>query len=423
MKRSRRWLCLVAVAALVAGLALPAAAAKKVTLLIHPTLFKAAGGPKGVVADLEKEMGIKVTVVTTPYGKIKDKAVLSFAAGGGQFDVVSWVDAWVNPETIGFLEPLDTYIKSAPADYAFGDIIPALSATTRFPKPNGPAYGVPYRTGTGIVYYRKDLFAAAKVSIPKTWDEFLAAAEKLNQPGKVYGVVQRGKPGVHVEQDFLRYLHSTGHGVLSADNKSCLLDRADSIKMLEIFGKPFQSGWSPPDMLAWGRDEYRTAMMQGRAAMGVYFSPYWGLMTNPKKSKTADKLGWFLVPSMDGKNRGATLNGGWYLIMDKKSKNKAAAWELIMALSNKKNQLRGALQWANGPIRSSVYTNAEYLKKFPVAKAWLTALSRGSGAAQHPRASEISDATSQEVINFLQKKKSAKQAMQDACRQISAVLK
>ena len=59
-----------------------------------------------------------------------------------------------------------------------------------------------------------------------------------------------------------------------------------------------------------------------------------------------------------------------------------------MALSNKKNQLRGALQWANGPIRSSVYTNADYLKKFPVAKAWLTALSRGSGAAQHPRASE-----------------------------------
>ena len=44
MKRSRRWLCLIAVAALVAGLALPAAAAKKVTLLIHPTLFKAAGG-------------------------------------------------------------------------------------------------------------------------------------------------------------------------------------------------------------------------------------------------------------------------------------------------------------------------------------------------------------------------------------------
>ena len=71
MKRSRRWLCLIAVAALVAGLALPAAAAKKVTLLIHPTLFKAAGGPKGVVADLEKEKGIsqrqrsKVVMVTS----------------------------------------------------------------------------------------------------------------------------------------------------------------------------------------------------------------------------------------------------------------------------------------------------------------------------------------------------------------------
>ena len=57
-----------------------------------------------------------------------------------------------------------------------------------------------------------------------------------------------------------------------------------------------------------------------------------------------------------------------------------------------------------------------------MAKAWLTAISRGSGAAQHPRASEISDVTSKEVINYLQKKKSAKQAMGDACKQIKAVL-
>ena len=49
----------------------------------------------------------------------------------------------------------------------------------------------------------------------------------------MFGVVQRGKPGVHVEQDFKRYLFSTGHAVLSDDYKSCLLNKNDSIKMLE----------------------------------------------------------------------------------------------------------------------------------------------------------------------------------------------
>ncbi|MFP6889958.1 MAG: extracellular solute-binding protein [Nitrospinota bacterium] len=423
MKRIFGCSALLTIAVLVMGLSGSARAAGKMTLLIHPTLFKAMGGAKGVVADLKKEKGIDVTVVTAPYGKIKDKGVLSFASGGGQYDVVTWVGPWINSETIGFLEPLDKNLKSAPAGYAYGDIIPSLSNGVRFPKPGGPVYGIPYRTGMGIVYYRKDLFAKKGVSIPKTWGEFLAAAEKLNEPGKVYGVVQRGKPGVHVEQDFKRYLHSTGVGVISNDGKKCTLDDPKAVKVLKVFGTPFHKGWSPPDMLAWGRDEYRKAMMQGRAAMGVYFSPYWGLMNNPKKSKVAGKLGWFLMPTLDGKNVGRSLNGGWYVVMDKMSKNKKAAFELMLAMTNKKNQLRGALNWSNGPVRASVYENAKFQKKLPVAKAWLTALSRGFGAAQHPRSAEISDFTSKEVINFLQKKKSAKQAMTDACKQINSLLR
>jgi multiple sugar transport system substrate-binding protein len=175
-------------------------------------------------------------------------------------------------------------------------------------------------------------------------------------------------------------------------------------------------------MLAWGRDEYRTAMMQGRAAMGLYFSPYWGLLTNPEKSKVADQLGWFLVPNMSGKNPGATLNGGWFAVMDKNSKNKKDAFELMMAMTNKKNQLRGGLEWSNGPIRSSVYNDAGFNKKFPVAKAWLSAISLGLSDAQHPRIAQISDITSKEIINYLQKKKSAKQAMGDACNQIKPLL-
>jgi ABC-type glycerol-3-phosphate transport system substrate-binding protein len=156
--------------------------------------------------------------------------------------------------------------------------------------------------------------------------------------------------------------------------------------------------------------------------MGLYFSPYWGLMTNPEKSKVADKLGWFLVPNMNGKNPGATLNGGWFAVMDKNSENKKDAFELMMAMTNKKNQLRGGLEWSNGPVRSSVYNDPGFNKKFPVAKAWLSAITLGLSDAQHPRIAQISDITSKEIINYLQKKKSAKQAMGDACNQIKPLL-
>ena len=83
MKRFKAWVATLIVAVFSLGFGVSADAAGKVTLLIHPTLFKAMGGAKGVVADLKKEKGIEVTVVTSPYSKIKDKSVLSFAAGGG----------------------------------------------------------------------------------------------------------------------------------------------------------------------------------------------------------------------------------------------------------------------------------------------------------------------------------------------------
>ena len=81
------------------------------------------GGPNGVVSDLKNNKAIDVTVITSPYGNILDKAVLSFVSGGGEFDVVTWIGPWINSETIGFLEPLDGLIISSPTSYDYDDII------------------------------------------------------------------------------------------------------------------------------------------------------------------------------------------------------------------------------------------------------------------------------------------------------------
>ena len=47
--------------------------------------------------------------------------------------------------------------------------------------PDGKAaYGIPWDTGPMGFMYRKDLLAKAKVAVPKTWDEFRAAAKKYH---------------------------------------------------------------------------------------------------------------------------------------------------------------------------------------------------------------------------------------------------
>ena len=38
-------------------------------------------------------------------------------------------------------------------------------------------------SGSCVLFYRKDLLTAANVAVPKTWDEYLAAAKKLHAAG------------------------------------------------------------------------------------------------------------------------------------------------------------------------------------------------------------------------------------------------
>ncbi len=48
---------------------------------------------------------------------------------------------------------------------------------------NGKKWGVPYTYYQWGVYYRKDLFKKFGISVPQTWDDFLAAGKKLNANG------------------------------------------------------------------------------------------------------------------------------------------------------------------------------------------------------------------------------------------------
>ncbi|MBV1851637.1 ABC transporter substrate-binding protein [Catellatospora tritici] len=45
----------------------------------------------------------------------------------------------------------------------------------------GKTWTVPLDAGAMVMFYRKDLFEQAKIAVPKTWDEFKAAAEKVKK--------------------------------------------------------------------------------------------------------------------------------------------------------------------------------------------------------------------------------------------------
>ena len=79
----------------------------------------------------------------------------------------------------GVLENLDPYIEQS--GYNLDDYWPGLLESAKY---NGSVYGFPRDIESNIIYYSKDMFDKAGVAYPSndwTWDDFLAAAEKLTQ--------------------------------------------------------------------------------------------------------------------------------------------------------------------------------------------------------------------------------------------------
>ena len=402
-------------ATLLAVLTASAAAQDSISLLIHPTLYEATGGDGGLVAAFTEETGIQVDVVTAPTDQLRERAVIEYVGGTGRFDVATLQDAWMNPEVASFLEPLDERIANAPDAYAPDDLVSSLVDIDTV---DGNLIAVPFRGGTTMLYYRRDLLEAAGVEPPTTIDELYAAAEALTTDD-VHGLVLRGVPGFEITQDFARLLFAHGGDILNEDSTECVIDEPAGVATIQLWADLFQNGILPPDTLALGRDDQIRLLQTGDAAMGIYFSPYYGRIVS---ETGADAIGWAVTPTAEGVEPGRSLNTLWSLAIDRNSDNKDAAWQLVQWLTNPENQVTMAVEYANAPVRESTYVDEAFLEQNPLGPEWLEATAASSFTPSHERFAEMADIITVELTAALEGDSSAEEAARSMCEQIDRLL-
>ncbi|HEX7004878.1 MAG TPA: extracellular solute-binding protein [Trueperaceae bacterium] len=412
---SIRNLVLVFIATTSISLLMVASAQESITLLIHPTLYEATGGEGGLVSEFTDATGIEVEVVTAPTDQLRERAVIEYVSGTGRFDVATLQDSWMNLEVAAFLEPLSDRFQATDNEYASDDIIQSLLAVNTV---DGNLVAIPFRGGTTMLYYRKDLLEEAGVEPPTTIEELGAAAKELTREG-VYGLVMRGVPGFEITQDFARLLFAHGGEILDESGTECLLDEPEGIATIAFWADLFQGGYMPPDTFALGRDDQIRMLQTGDAAMGIYFSPYYGRIvaeTGP------EVIGWSVTPTADGVEPGRSLNTLWSLAIDRNSDNKDAAWQLVQWLTNPENQLTMAVEYANAPVRASVYNDQGFSSGNPAAAGWLTATAASEFTPSHPRFAEMADIITIELTTALEGRSTPEEAAGAMCRQIDSLL-
>jgi polyol transport system substrate-binding protein len=114
-------------------------------------------------------------------------------AGGRQFDVVM-IGPYEAPQfgQDGYIADLTGKARADEA-YDFDDIVPSVRKALSF---DGKLYASPFYGESSFLMYRKDVLAAAGITMPArpTWDQVAQIARRIDRPDRA-GICLRGKPG------------------------------------------------------------------------------------------------------------------------------------------------------------------------------------------------------------------------------------
>jgi len=328
-----------------------------------------------------KNPDIAVKWVTLEENVLRQRVTTDIATKGGQFDILTIgtyeVPIWAKQNWLVALDKL-------PAAYDVGDLLPKIRDAV---SAGGKLYAAPFYGESSMMMYRTDLFQKAGLTMPEapTWDFVVDAAKKLtDKTAGVYGICLRGKAGWGENMAFLTAM-SNSFGARWFDEKwQPQFNTPEWKKTLTTYLDVMKAA-GPPGASSNGFNENLALFNAGKCAMWIDATVAASMVTNPKDSKVADKVGFALAPNT-GLGKNANWLWAWSLAIPAGSKKVDAAEKFIAwATSKDYTQLvAGKEGWANVPpgTRTSLYQNAEYQKAAPFAK--LTLASIDSADPNHP---------------------------------------
>ncbi len=324
----------------------------------------------GAQKEFEALTGISVGSEQIPEQQQRPKVAIEMASGRPSFDVVN-VAMHVQKRLIEkgrWMEDLRPMIAN-PALTAPGlDMADFSPATIRAATgADGKVNVLPLNQDLFILFYNREMFDAAGLQPPKTYDEMMAAAAKLTDKSKgVYGFTGRGLKNANVVL-FDNILLGWDQETITADGRTLLTDTPAAIEAATWYQKMMRE-YAPPGSVGFNWNECQTTFGQGRAAMwwdGIGFS---APLVDPKASKIVGKVGFAPIPAGPKAQHSATFIDG--IGIPAASKNKTAAWLYVQWATSKTmfpNWLRAG---AGTPPRSSAYGDEAIVKASAFPKEW-----------------------------------------------------
>lgn len=328
--------------------------------------FWAMGREGEVVSQLLPEFerrnpGIHVDLQQLPWTAAHEKLLTSFA-GDALPDISQLGNTWI-PEfaALGALTPLDARIaRSSTIDKT--DYFAGIWDTNVV---DGSALGVPWYVDTRLLFYRKDLLAAAGFSAPpRDWDEWRTAmlAIKKNVGKDAYAILlplDEFEPllqlAIQQHEPLLRDAGTRGN-----------FESAGFRKAFAFYTSMFSDDLAPrmsDTQISNVWSEF------GKGFFTFYITGPWNIGEFKRRLPKELSDQWMTAPLPGQQGSGGGIAGGTSLVLFHDSAKKDAAWKLLEYLSEPAVQKHFYLLTGDLPPRRSVW-NDPALAGDPYARAF-----------------------------------------------------
>ena len=337
----------------------------------------------------------------------------SFMAKESTYDTMYMDVVWLPKfASQGWLRPLDDFF----APKMQKEFLPGDIEASRY---EGKIYRIPAQSDGGMLYYRKDLLEKNGFKPPKTWQELVSIAQKLQKPPEVWGFVFQGKQYEGLVCNFLEWVWGNGGSVLNAKGE-VVLDHPEAIEALKFMtGLIHQYKISPKGILTYQEEEARHAFQQGKAVFMRNWPYCWELLQKDD-SPVKGKIGILPMVHAPKRESAATL-GGWGYGISAFSKHPEAAWKFIWFAANQESQKIAYLKSGIIPARRALFRDHDILKASPHYKNLLQVLMHAKPRPVHAQYAKISDIIQVHVSAALSGQEDPAGALQAAAREIRAL--
>lgn len=387
------------------------APAEPVTIQFWHEYYEAHGQIE-VLNELVKQFeadnpGIKVNPVYLDYNALKENVIAG--ATTGMLPDVFRGDIALVPQ---FQDLNILFEMGSMPDYAEA-AAKVLEAPNSSTKMNDKFYGIAVNTNTKILFYNKDLFDAAGVSVPTTLDEMWEAARTLSKDG-VTGFVEAWSGVWNVGP----YIWSNGGDVLAPDYSTAegYINGPVAVATIQKMADLYKEGALTGPTLDPGALADTDGWVAGKYAMEN---------DGPWRTTALDEndINYAAVQMPAGTAGSIGILGGEDFMMFNTSDeaHHEAAWKFIKFMTDKEAQVAMA-KVGQPPVNIEAIEDAEVIEAMPLLPVFAEALKTAKARPVTPKWGDMENIIAAKVAEAITGEKEVQTALNEAATEIDELI-